>query len=134
MRRVTSLLEKLVESLGMASTSLRKHSSRTDSHSTTSLQPRTPDRPKRLLPIAAGRETTTAREKILCGVRIRSVLQAAPFPDLAMSPLDPAVLDRAIDRITADSRLCSLLTHLDDEDALRRTLLSLYYRALYDSR
>lgn len=51
-----------------------------------------------------------------------------------MSPLDPAVLECTIGRITTDSRLCSLLTQLDDEDALRRTLLSLYYRALYDSR
>jgi hypothetical protein len=58
------------------------------------------------------------------------MLLAAPLPYPDLGPLDHAVAERAIDRIVADDRLCGLLAHLDDDDSLRRTFLSLYFQAL----
>ncbi len=61
---------------------------------------------------------------------IRAALDATPFPPPTLPRFEAEAVERTIDRIGADDRLGGLFARIDDDDALRRTFLSLYFQTL----
>lgn len=58
--------------------------------------------------------------------RIRTALATIPFR--LLPPFEGEVVARTIAWIGADDRLRALIDRLDDDESLRGTLLSLYFR------
>lgn len=71
-------------------------------------------------------ESSNLLRKHIC-----TALGAVCFPPPNLPRLEEAVVERTIDRIATDDRLAGLFARLDDDDATRRTFLSLYFHTLH---
>lgn len=66
--------------------------------------------------------------------RVAAAFEGAGFQPAGLPLLEPAVFRFSIDRIVGDDRLRALFARIDDDEALCRTFLSVYFRTLYRTR
>lgn len=70
-------------------------------------------------------ETLNLLRKSIC-----TALDAVPFPPATLPRLEAPAVERTITRIAADDRLAAIFARLHDDNAIRRTFLSLYFHTL----